>query len=112
MHATDMPACPDCGRRHPSYLAAALCCDTTSTPTDDGPHQHPPPAQATRPTPRRMRAANAPCWICGLPVDYDAKWDDWTNDDRFQEDHYWPVSTSPPARRPYESTSVSRGVQP
>lgn len=32
MHAADMPACPDCGRRHPSYLAAALCCDTDLDP--------------------------------------------------------------------------------
>jgi hypothetical protein len=36
-----------------------------------------------------------PCWICGLPIDYDAEWNDWANDDRFQEDHYWPVSTHP-----------------
>lgn len=35
------------------------------------------------------------CWICGLPIDYAASWDDWANDDRFQEDHYWPVSTHP-----------------
>ncbi|MBW9093118.1 hypothetical protein JNB62_05435 [Microbacterium jejuense] len=35
------------------------------------------------------------CWICGLPIDYDAAHDDYANDDRFQEDHYWPVSTHP-----------------
>lgn len=40
-------------------------------------------------------ATNAPCWLCGLPIDYTAAWDDWTNDDRFQEDHFWPVSTHP-----------------
>ena len=36
---------------------------------------------------------NAPCWICGLEIDYTARRDDWSNDDRFQEDRCWPLST-------------------
>jgi hypothetical protein len=35
------------------------------------------------------------CWICGMAIDYDAPFDDYHNDDRFQEDHFWPVSTHP-----------------
>lgn len=40
--------------------------------------------------------ADAPCWVCdGLlgPIDYGAAYDDWDNDQRFQLDHYLPVST-------------------
>jgi hypothetical protein len=33
-------------------------------------------------------AANAPCWLCGGDIDYDAPHDDYTNGDRFQVDHY------------------------
>jgi 5-methylcytosine-specific restriction endonuclease McrA len=40
-------------------------------------------------------AADAPCWLCGLPIDYAAAYDDYGNDDRFQEDHFFPVSTHP-----------------
>lgn len=40
--------------------------------------------------------ANAPCWICSQHhIDYEAPFDDWTNDDRFQLDHFYPVSTHP-----------------
>lgn len=35
------------------------------------------------------------CWICLIPIDYAAPFDDYTNDDRFQEDHFYPVSTHP-----------------
>lgn len=39
---------------------------------------------------------NAPCWLCGQQnIDYDAPYDDYSNDSRFQLDHYWPVSTHP-----------------
>lgn len=38
---------------------------------------------------------NRPCWICGQPIDYDAPFDDYANDDRFQYDHYHPTSTHP-----------------
>lgn len=39
---------------------------------------------------------NAPCWICGMDhIDYEAPFDDWTNPDRFELDHYYPVSTHP-----------------
>jgi 5-methylcytosine-specific restriction endonuclease McrA len=41
------------------------------------------------------RADNAVCWLCKLPIDYAAAWDDWDNDDRFQLDHLHPVSTHP-----------------
>lgn len=37
----------------------------------------------------------APCWLCPRPIDYDAPSDDYRNDDRFQRDHFYPVSTHP-----------------
>lgn len=40
-------------------------------------------------------ALDSPCWLCGLPIDYTAPFDDYGNDDRFQEDHFYPVSTHP-----------------
>lgn len=36
-----------------------------------------------------------PCWLCGMPIDYAAPHDDYSNDDRFQRDHYYPASTHP-----------------
>ncbi len=37
-----------------------------------------------------------PCWLCGMShIDYDAPHDDYKNDDRFQLDHFYPVSTFP-----------------
>ena len=36
-----------------------------------------------------------PCWICGQRIDYAARHDDYSNDDRFQRDHRHPVSTHP-----------------
>lgn len=52
---------------------------------------------------KRLRAAfkdecaqaDAPCWMCGLPIDYTAAHDAYSNDDRFELDHYYPVSTRP-----------------
>lgn len=44
---------------------------------------------------QQQREENAPCWICGLPIDYDAPADDHHNDDRFQLDHVQPVATHP-----------------
>lgn len=38
---------------------------------------------------------NHPCWLCSQPIDYDAAFDDYANDDRFELDHYYPVSTHP-----------------
>jgi len=38
---------------------------------------------------------NAPCWMDGMPIDYTAPWDDFGNDDRYQMDHFFPVSTHP-----------------
>lgn len=40
-------------------------------------------------------AEDLPCWLCGLPIDYEAPFDDYANDDRFQLDHFYPVSTHP-----------------
>lgn len=40
-------------------------------------------------------AMNANCWLCGQIIDYAAAHNDFTNDDRFQEDHFFPVSTHP-----------------
>lgn len=36
-----------------------------------------------------------PCWICTLPIDYTAPYNDWGNDDRYELDHYYPASTHP-----------------
>lgn len=39
---------------------------------------------------------NAGCWICGMHhIDYEAPHDDYQNKDRFELDHYYPVSTHP-----------------
>ncbi len=39
---------------------------------------------------------NAPCWLCGQHhIDYDAPHDDYSNGDRFELDHFYPVSTHP-----------------
>lgn len=43
----------------------------------------------------KCRDNNRPCWICGQPIDYDARHDDYANDSRFQLDHRYPVSTHP-----------------
>ena len=36
-----------------------------------------------------------PCWLCGMPIDYEAPYNDYGNDDRFEQDHLYPVSTHP-----------------
>ncbi|TPF87436.1 hypothetical protein BW13_00870 [Bifidobacterium sp. UTCIF-37] len=36
---------------------------------------------------------NAPCWLCGMPIDYNV--DPNTTDDSFNLDHYYPVSKRP-----------------
>lgn len=36
---------------------------------------------------------NAPCWLCGMPIDYAAKPN--TTDDSYNLDHYYPVSKRP-----------------
>lgn len=38
---------------------------------------------------------NATCWICGQTIDYTAAPNDYANNDRYQLDHYYPVSTHP-----------------
>lgn len=43
----------------------------------------------------QCEAEDAPCWMDGQPIDYTAPFDDWKNDNRFQLDHYYPVSTHP-----------------
>ena len=44
----------------------------------------------------RCAAENACCWLCGMShIDYEAPYDDYKNDDRFQLDHVYPVSTHP-----------------
>jgi len=43
-------------------------------------------------------STDAECWLCvGArgPIDYAAAFNDWANELRFQEDHFWPVSTHP-----------------
>ena len=40
----------------------------------------------------RCRALDAPCWICGQPINYDAR---PQTPDAFEPDHYYPVSTHP-----------------
>ena len=44
----------------------------------------------------KCKAENAACWICGMGhIDYEAPFDDYKNDDRFELDHFYPVSTHP-----------------
>lgn len=44
----------------------------------------------------QCKADNAPCWLCGQRhIDYEAKHDDYDNGDRFELDHFYPVSTHP-----------------
>ena len=40
-------------------------------------------------------ADDLPCWLCTQAIDYEAPFDDYANDDRFELDHYYPVSTHP-----------------
>ena len=35
---------------------------------------------------------NAPCWLCKQPIDYRVE---WPEDDAFELDHLYPVSTHP-----------------
>lgn len=41
----------------------------------------------------RCRREDAPCWLCGMPIDYGAAPN--TTDDSFNLDHYYPVSKRP-----------------
>lgn len=44
----------------------------------------------------KCKAEDAACWLCGMNhIDYDAPYDDYKNDDRFELDHLYPVSTHP-----------------
>lgn len=43
---------------------------------------------------QRDRSANAPCWICGQPIDYRAP---VGTPDAWEPDHFLPVSTHPEA---------------
>lgn len=44
----------------------------------------------------QCKEAKAACWICGeAHIDYDAAHTDFDNPDRFELDHYYPVSTHP-----------------
>lgn len=42
---------------------------------------------------QRDRAADAPCWICGQPIDYSLGIS--TCDEAWEADHYLPVSRHP-----------------
>ncbi len=41
----------------------------------------------------RDRSANAPCWICGRPIDYSLGYS--TCDEAYEADHYIPVADHP-----------------
>lgn len=41
----------------------------------------------------QCQADNAPCWLCGQPIDYTIT--DPYDDDAFEPDHYYPVSSYP-----------------
>lgn len=43
----------------------------------------------------QCQADDAPCWLCGMKIDYDAPHNDYGNDDRFELDHLYPVSIRP-----------------
>lgn len=62
---------------------------------------------------------SAPCWICGDDIDYAAPSDDYENGDRFQRDHFFPVSTHPELqfdpgnwRASHAACNLSRGNEP
>lgn len=40
----------------------------------------------------QCRDNETPCWLCGISIDYTAAPNDYSNDDRFELDHYYPVS--------------------
>lgn len=44
---------------------------------------------------KQCAATNEACWICQQEIDYDANWDDYANQNRFELDHFYPVSTHP-----------------
>jgi len=44
----------------------------------------------------RDRAKDAPCWICGQPIDYDAR--PGSTEDSYEPDHYLPVARHPEAQ--------------
>lgn len=39
------------------------------------------------------KAEHRPCWLCGMPIDYDAPQN--TTDDSYNLDHFYPVSKRP-----------------
>lgn len=39
------------------------------------------------------KAEHRPCWLCGMPIDYDAPQN--TTDDSFNLDHFYPVTKRP-----------------
>jgi 5-methylcytosine-specific restriction endonuclease McrA len=41
----------------------------------------------------QCRARHDVCWLCGMPIDYEAAQN--TTDDSYNLDHYFPVSKSP-----------------
>jgi hypothetical protein len=44
----------------------------------------------------KCAAEDAACWLCSeRHIDYTAPHDDYANSDRFQLDHFYPVSTHP-----------------
>lgn len=55
------------------------------------------------------KAADAPCWLCDgdVAIDYDAPFDDYANDLRFQLDHFFPVSEYPELQEVYEHFRAS-----
>lgn len=41
----------------------------------------------------RCKREHAACWLCGMPIDYDAEPN--TSDDSFNLDHFYPVTKRP-----------------
>jgi len=65
---------------------------------------------------KRCQEADAPCWICGMPIGYDAN---WKQPSAFEADHFKPVSTHPHLalmmgnlRPAHQSCNRSRGNKP
>ncbi|KAA0916454.1 HNH endonuclease [Dietzia sp. ANT_WB102] len=47
----------------------------------------------------QSQTTNAPCWLCGQPIDYTVNTDDYGyHPDAFEPDHYHPVKTHPELR--------------
>lgn len=55
-------------------------------------------------------SVGAPCWLCPRPIDYDAAYDDWKNDWRFQLDHFYVVDDYPELQEDWDNFRASHAA--